>query len=286
MAVLSTTIAQDASTDAGWIAWGTAIHNALVALGTLVQTADTGQVNWATITTRSTVYEVWRFNDANQGAAPCFIKIFYWQTGSQPRFRMTVSTGTDGAGTPTGNISDTLDWSLTFTATAQSCLFSSTPSRLTMWLEADGNHGAGTNGVFLSVERPHNNVGAELSTGIQFAFFWPGHGNYYWLAAPGRSPATAAGVSDPSKWIIWPGISAAIGAQCTVFTLNGLGENFQVQNAMLGMAAYWAGDIPVGVGLPSAPLPLTLYGASHAYVNPSAAMIGFGTGAQYLMLYE
>jgi len=286
MAVVSTTIAQDASTDAAWRTWGLATHNALAALGTIVQTSDTGQANWATATRAAGAKEMWRFSDALQGTAPCFILFTFLASGSQPRIQITVGTGTTGASALTGNITSTLDWSLTFTATAQTYLLSSTTSRLTMWLEADGNHGAGTNGVLLSIERPHNNVGAELGTGIQFAFFWPNAGNYFWIAAPSRLPATLAGVSTPGRWIIWPGVSTAIGAQATAFTLNGPGENYQVQNALLGTLIYWAGDILDDAGLSANPLALTLYGAAHAYVNPSSAMPGFSTGVRYLMLYE
>jgi len=74
----------------------------------LVQTSDTGQVNWTTATkpgsNTTTDYEIWRFNDSLQGTAPIFIKLFYG-TGvstSYPAMKIQVGTGSNGSGTLTG----------------------------------------------------------------------------------------------------------------------------------------------------------------------------------------
>lgn len=74
----------------------------------LVKTADTGQVNWATITTVPPLsptlrdFEVFRLDDALQATAPIFIRVDYtnFQNGVE-RFasmQFTVGTATDGAG--------------------------------------------------------------------------------------------------------------------------------------------------------------------------------------------
>ena len=93
--------------DAGFRAWGLEVSTRLAAIG-LVQTADTGQVNWATVTrpvaNTYNAYEIWRFNDTMQATAPVFIKIEYGTGGSPtaPSMRVTVATGSNGSGTLTG----------------------------------------------------------------------------------------------------------------------------------------------------------------------------------------
>lgn len=96
--------------DTDFRAWGSELSAKLAAAG-LVKTADTGQINWSTVTRPSTNtaggYEIWRFDDALQGTAPIIIKIEYG-TGSNaayPQIWATVGTGSNGAGTLTGTVS-------------------------------------------------------------------------------------------------------------------------------------------------------------------------------------
>jgi hypothetical protein len=97
----------DHQTDASFRAWGGDFHAKLAAVG-LVQTADTGQINWATVTRPGTNtdggYSVWEFDDSLQGSAPVFIR-FDFGTGSnasRPSIKITVGTGSNGSGTITG----------------------------------------------------------------------------------------------------------------------------------------------------------------------------------------
>lgn len=94
-------------------AWGSAINAGLSAVG-LVQTTDTGQINWSTTTVTATTtnqtlgYEVWRFNDSLQSTAPVFIRLAYGTTPNGATYcalTMSVGTGVDGAGNLTGLIS-------------------------------------------------------------------------------------------------------------------------------------------------------------------------------------
>lgn len=94
--------------DAMFREYGLEFNTKLAAAG-LVQTADTGQIDWTTvvrsgINTLTAGYEIWRFNDAQQSTSPIFFKIDYG-TGSatgSPRWAITVGTGSDGSGTLTG----------------------------------------------------------------------------------------------------------------------------------------------------------------------------------------
>jgi hypothetical protein len=80
-----------------------AIHNALIATGGLVQTADTGQTDFTVNTRAAGGYTVYRFNDASQGAYPLFLKIV-WTPSASVRAALTidVGTGSNGSGTITG----------------------------------------------------------------------------------------------------------------------------------------------------------------------------------------
>lgn len=120
MTTATTTTPIDHTTTAGFRAWGAEMKAQLSAVG-LVNTADTGQINWATVNftaTASTVqgYEIWRFADST-----LYIK-FEYGTGSNgsgyPGLWVTVGTGSNGSGTITGSgvISTRVLWTTAGTA--------------------------------------------------------------------------------------------------------------------------------------------------------------------------
>lgn len=96
--------------DATFREWGSEFSTLLSMIG-LVQTADTGQINWATVTrpgvNTEAGFEIWRFDDALQATSPIYIR-FGYGTGTavnRSRIQMTVGVGTNGAGviTPDGS---------------------------------------------------------------------------------------------------------------------------------------------------------------------------------------
>jgi hypothetical protein len=116
------------SSDANFRAWGSDVRTRLAAAG-LVQTADTGQIDWTTAVRGSNNtdagYEIWRFNDSLQGTFPIFFKLFYG-TGAaadRPRLRLQVGTGSNGSGTLTGRTSAAV------TTTGSSGAFQNTPTQ-------------------------------------------------------------------------------------------------------------------------------------------------------------
>ena len=100
-------------TDALFRAWGKGLSDALAAIG-MVKTADTGQINWATVTAPTGAtqqgYEVWRFDDALQATAPLFFRLDYGSgasagtgvTGFMPTLWVTIGKGSNGSGAITG----------------------------------------------------------------------------------------------------------------------------------------------------------------------------------------
>src|SRR5437762_2579443 len=85
----------DHSTDAGFRAWGAELSAKFAAVG-MQKTADSGQINWKTVTRAGTNaaagYEIWRLN----GAA-LYVKLEYGSGASTdaPSFWLTVGQGSD-----------------------------------------------------------------------------------------------------------------------------------------------------------------------------------------------
>lgn len=83
--------------------WGSAVSAALAAVG-MVKTADTGQINWATVglpqVNTAAGYEVWRFADTLQATAPVFFRVEYGAgaVANVPQMWLTVGKGSSGAG--------------------------------------------------------------------------------------------------------------------------------------------------------------------------------------------
>jgi hypothetical protein len=98
------------STDADFRSWGSTISAMIAALG-MVQTADTGQINWTTVlkpasTSTYQGYEIWRFADALQSTTPVFFKLEYGSssTGICAALAITVGSASNGAGTLLGQV--------------------------------------------------------------------------------------------------------------------------------------------------------------------------------------
>jgi len=95
-------------TDAKFRAWVLACITALTDVG-LVQTADTGQIDPATVSAPPSSgskqgYAIFRFNDALQATLPIFIRldfgtVFKSGTDTRPTLWVTVGTSTNGSGT-------------------------------------------------------------------------------------------------------------------------------------------------------------------------------------------
>lgn len=100
--------------DATFREWGLEFATKLAAVG-LTQTADTGQINWASVTRPGTNteggFEMWRFNDTAHSTTPIFIR-FGYGTGpstTTPRLQITVGSGSNGSGTITGTAPFTIN---------------------------------------------------------------------------------------------------------------------------------------------------------------------------------
>nr|WP_320132008.1 hypothetical protein [uncultured Holophaga sp.] len=153
--------------------WGKWISDAFATVG-LIKTSDSGQVDWSSVawpTTATTVagYEIWRFNDSIQSAAPVFIKIEYGSGvngGSYSGLWLTVGTGTDGAGTLTGVVSTRIVLSGdAINTTGLPSVISGGTNQICGLLWHTGCI------TVFAIERTHNSSGNDTSDGVQIWTF-------------------------------------------------------------------------------------------------------------------
>lgn len=110
MTTATWTSAINHDTDANFRIWGADIAAYLATVG-LVQTSDTGQINWTTVTRPTTNtdagYEIWYLNDSMHATQGLYLKLWYGTGTSttRPRVRLQIGEGSDGSGTLTGQTS-------------------------------------------------------------------------------------------------------------------------------------------------------------------------------------
>ena len=178
--VTNTNVQASLTTDALFRTWGSGISAGLSAAG-LVQTADTGQVNWSTVTraTANTTsgYEVWKFNDSLQSTAPVYIKLEYGiSTGtSSPQLWVTVGTGSDGAGNITGTAITGVGGAITSKQNVFSTAQGSPTATGSTYVYGDGSSlailmwpsiGTSFGGAFVVIERWRNWDGTASGDGV------------------------------------------------------------------------------------------------------------------------
>lgn len=155
--------------------WGSGLAAQFTAIG-LVQTSDTGQINWTTVNAPSSSntyagYEIWRFNDSLQATKPVFIKVEYGINSvsfGQPMLRITTATGTNGAGTPSGQVGAVR---ATMTASGNKSAGVTLPSycsgstsRLNLCTNLDA--ASATFAILVLIERTKSAAGADTGDGI------------------------------------------------------------------------------------------------------------------------
>jgi hypothetical protein len=159
--------------DASFRLWINEIHNSLIAFG-WVQTSDTGQINYSTVTrpAGTSTYQgfaVYRMADSLQSTCAVFMRLDYGTGGTTdgPSIKVTVCIGsTDGAGTLTGNVATQfVSTTTTANATLRNCRTSGTTSRFSLhfWSTVLANAG-----FTFAVERDLDSSGAEVGLGVNF----------------------------------------------------------------------------------------------------------------------
>lgn len=205
--------------DATFRTWGSGISAQFAAMG-LVQTADTGQINWATVLRPATLtvagYEIWRFADALQATKPVFIKIEYriGSVADRPSLILSVGTGSNGAGTLTGQLGAPYTLFATASKAAAGATLpsycSGSTSRLSMVtnLESAGSAFSFT----LLIERPRDSSGVEGGECIVTFFAYGGtNAQYQLIPFTGTIPAAYVTGGLPAVNLTSTGAMNAVG---------------------------------------------------------------------------
>lgn len=159
--------------DADFRSWGSGIAAQLAAVG-MVQTSDTGQINWGTVTRPAAGslagYEVWRFNDTLQASAPVFLRISYGtSSGAQDRPLLRIQTGiaTNGAGTLANHTTAAFDIEALASKTAGATLpsyASGNGGRLMLATNIDIN--SSNFGILICLDRTRDTSGVANNEGL------------------------------------------------------------------------------------------------------------------------
>lgn len=265
---VTTTSTPTNATDATFRAWGLHLSTQLQAAG-FVKTADTGQIDWATVLTPALAntaqgYEIYRFGDALQATAPIFFKIEYGSgvtSALNIGIWFTFGTGSNGSGTMTGPISTRQQ--LTSTAYATNPLdnfWSGSPAHFcaAMWC---GGTGANTgNAKVISLERTKDSAGNDTSAGLLISWQTAAsssHTSVYWDRTLGTI-ATGQNGGNLNTFMT-PGNTLKSGTQIgvsPVFLANG-----PFLNPGINVLVYANADI-VAKGA----VTFQMYGVSHTYM--------------------
>lgn len=247
---------------AAYRVWGQGVNTALAAVG-LVQTADSGQVNWSTATWpagqyASAGYEVWRFDDTLQSTKPVFIRLEYATPyyAYQNTPNIMVGTGTNGAGTLTGltrGIFST-DQLPVSDGTVRS-YFSSDKSSLCMCLVGSAS-GISTSPFWLTIDRTRDSDGTANGDGL---YILRGCANdpVNTSAAILNFVATTQVSTNPSAFV--PPFSSNYAGQMALYPHPVVIPKLEAP--ALACLSYWAGDI-----MRFSPVTVTHLGASHTYL--------------------
>lgn len=206
MTTLTFTTVIDHSSDATFRLWGAEFDAKLTVLG-LVQTADTGQINWVTVarpgTSTAAGYTVWRFADSS-----LYLK-FEYGTGTAstiPQMWITVGTGSNGSGTLTGQTSTRAIWTAqTVIASAvatYTTYMSLTADAFAVCWKANGDGSLYPLGL-LVVGKTVNGAGAATSTGFGVMRNSTNGGVPSFQSV--RTASTAATFTDGVNFAIMPG---------------------------------------------------------------------------------
>jgi len=263
--LVTTTLTPDNTSDASFRAWGSAVSAKFGTAG-MVQTGDTGQINWSTVTTPGAAatpqgYEIWRFNDTLQATAPVFFKIEYGSaSGSalRPGMWITFGSGSNGSGTLTGNTSVRQAFgSATNSASAGTCYFCGDNNRFVAALWVAGTGSSALLATMLSFERTVDSSGAVTSEGVMI-LVKTGSSSYsqvHWNCTTGPTSTweTTIGAMGPAQGT---GISGSQIAVYPIFFTKGV-----FLNPGLNLLAYVGSDFSTGSSLS-----VSHYATSHTYM--------------------
>lgn len=265
-------------------AWGANVSAQLSAAG-LIQTSDSGQINWGTVTTPGAIntmqgYEIWRFDDAFQATSPVFFKIEYgsaFGAANNPSILITLGSGSNGSGQIKGMTSGR--WGMNSngasTNTISNSYFSGAKDRFSMALWVLGAGMSSYYALTYSIERTLNANGNTTGEGILISCV-SNNGYKYnrlWDSVLGiqmvESGSYGFGILMPS------GVTTGVnGANTAIYPHFFTKANGGFHNPGLNLVGYFNNDLTTGVANT-----LPMYGVNHTYMPLGNTFI-YGTSTR------
>jgi hypothetical protein len=248
-------------TTADFRTWGLMVSTQLAAMG-LVQTSDTGQINWTTVvppsgTNTSAGYEIWRFNDVLQTTAPVFLKVDYGSAALniRPSVWFQFGRATNGAGALQGSVSPQYNVNhVTNFAGSFTHYFAGGPNRFFCLL---GGYNSGNVWGGVSFERSKDASGndtGEAILGIQGGSSGAGWAQFAWNTSTGATTESAS-----SCGALLPAVgTGASGSQISFYPIWHSKGVFH--NPGMNALVYFNSDVGAGT-----PISVTVYGSAHTY---------------------
>jgi hypothetical protein len=292
MSIYTAAAYPDCGTLANFKAWAMMFSAALTAFG-WTQTADTGQVNWATIASVPTgtgTYEIWQSADTVSPTNQITLRFDYYNGSGKPTVTVSVGTsGTDGAGHLLGaKIGMTVNGYNNSTAATLNSYFSGDSGSFRCIVFAtDGNttyplyyHPFG-----ISIERSRNSSGAKTGDYVGMIGFTSSSATTCTMQLINRSAVGGIGPREGAQLNAAVPYSAAMSASGNAYVSPLFHNNGTPCNPGLDMLV-----TRIGVLSDGSVAPITMYGNSHNYyvynggsLNPS--FIG-GIYTAILIRYE
>lgn len=286
------TLVCDSSSVANFKQWAQAISSFFSSAG-WQQASDTGQVNWTTISavpgSSAFVYEIWEPND---GLANFYAKIEYGNNQSNsnsPCIRVSIGTGTNGAGTLTGlsmgpiyacNGAST-NYTAPSSTTQYNCHFSAAAGRFGALMWRDGaNNCQQYFAIERSVDVNGNYTGAYVTViagGLNGSNDWPCHQQQSLVFGVGPGPTVPRASGGGNNFfpclavrrLNTGGATSAFNGAIPFDTVAPDVGYYDNNCTMIGVAA--APDVVEGVTFT-----VTLYGATRTYMPTKNGYLSFG----------
>lgn len=262
-------------TDARFKQWGQGVSLKLTTGGFWTKSSDSGQVDWTSnpahpVAGDRVYYEVWKANDALASSCPIFMKVIYGgsTTSNNPVLKLQFATGSDGAGTLTGNSTAAVDLynssaALSEGDTTHECDFAGGVGYFTCLMWRDAANGSVPQGFV--VERA-----LDSSGGYRDAYFTVLMLGSSVTNAVAQVFKPAGGTSKADQYastIYFTGTSGAYGSNTAVFPIFpmvGLPDN-----PLSSMIMVKSPDQVEG-----ATFQVTMYGVTHTYLHSQRAAFG------------
>lgn len=289
--ILNSLLVCDSSTLTNFKQWASTISGFFSTAGWL-KSGDTGQVNWATISavpgSGAFVYEIWEPND---GLLNFYARVEYGNANGQtncPVIRVSIGTGTDGAGNLTGTVMGPIyacngasaSYSPPSSTIQYNCYFSGAAGRIGALMWRDGaNNCQQYFAIERSIDVNGNYTGSYVTIiagGLNAANDWPAHQQQSLVFGAGVGPTTPRSSGGGGSYypclavrrLNTGGATSAFNGAIPFDTVAPDIGYYDNNCTMIGVAA--APDLVEGVTFA-----VTLYGSTRTFMPTKNGSLGF-----------